>query len=279
MVNAGMAKRKPHGSPHGRQGQAERRPRAHHAGRERPAGSRPQPGGMYWLYGHHAVTAALANPERRSGELKVTAAYKETQGDSAILGGADVISRQDLDALLPEGAVHQGVALQVMPLVERDLHDILGDDAPSARDCIAVLDQATDPRNIGAVLRSAAAFGIRCLVVQDRNAPPETGAMAKAASGALEHVPVVRVTNLARELESLKRLGFWCVGLDGAATANLSEVRLDGPTAFVFGAEGRGLRRLTRETCDILARIPLSDKVESLNLANAASIALYEWAR
>jgi 23S rRNA (guanosine2251-2'-O)-methyltransferase len=286
MVNAGMAKRKPQGPNHGRsdhRGGGDRRPREQrpndrHQGRERPSG-RSHAGGRYWLYGHHAVIAALSNPDRRCGELLVTAAYKEAHGDNPAFAGAAVASRQDLDAVLPEGAVHQGIALQVMPLPDRDLDDVFGAESPSPSDCVAVLDQATDPRNIGAVLRTAAAFGIRCVIVQDRNAPPETGTMAKAASGALEHVPLVRVTNLARELETLKSRGFWCIGLDGHAEANLSEMRMDGPTAFVFGAEGRGLRRLTRETCDVLARIPLSDKVESLNLANAASIALYEWAR
>ncbi len=277
MLNASMAKRKQHVPNSGRPG--------HHGGSEnrgrerRNTRARDGGGGRHWLYGHHAVFAALANPERRIGALHVTAAFKEAHAENPALSDALVVTRQDLDGALPEGAVHQGIALQTAPLPQLDLHDILGDSPPTADDCVAVLDQATDPRNIGAVMRTAAAFDVRCIVVQDRNAPPETGAMAKAASGAMEHVPLVRVTNLARELENLKARGFWCIGLDGHAETNLAQARMDGPTAFVFGAEGKGLRRLTRETCDALVRIPLSDKVESLNLANAASITLYEWAR
>jgi 23S rRNA (guanosine2251-2'-O)-methyltransferase len=235
--------------------------------------------GEYWIYGTHAALAALTNPDRRTSRILATAGFLEAHPDLPGINDVEVVKRAALDDELPEGAVHQGIAVFSAPLPDLDLEDVLGDIDGAAQTCVAVLDQASDPRNIGAVLRSAAAFGIRCVVVQDRHAPPETGAMAKAASGALEHVAVIRAVNLARTLGELKDRGFWCVGLDGSADAVLSETRLDGPTALVFGAEGRGMRRLTRETCDILAKIPLSENVESLNLANAVSVALYEWAR
>lgn len=278
MLNACMPKRKPH--------------HAHRHRSKRADGSSPPPSGRsprgrgrapsrgeYWIYGTHAALAALANPARKCGQPRVTTGFKESHADHPALAEAIVVDRAELDAELPEHAVHQGIAVRAAPLPDLDLLDVLAEIAPGAKACVAVLDQATDPRNVGAVLRSAAAFGVSCVVMQDRHAPPETGAMAKAASGTLEQVPIIRVTNLARSMEALKEAGFWCVGLDGAATANLSEVNLDGPTALVFGAEGKGLRRLTRETCDVLVRIPLADTVESLNLANAVSVALYEWAR
>ena len=264
-----MTKRKPHTHA--------KKPRS--GGRDRKGAPRASSGGGYWLYGIHAALAALGNPKREVLDLCVTPGFAENHPETVEKAGARVIERADLDALLPEAAVHQGIALRVKPLVFVDSWDVLGTAPAQGKQCVAILDQATDPRNVGAVLRSAAAFGIKCVIIQDRYAPPETGALAKAASGALEHVPLVRVTNLAREMDDLKSAGFWCIGLDGHTDMALRDTRLDGPTAFVLGAEGKGLRRLTREKCDVLVRIPLSEAVESLNLANAASIAFYEWAR
>ncbi len=277
-----MTKRK---SPHSRGRRSG--PDKSHGEPHRKSGSRRVSSGRtgggsgegYWIFGTHAALAVLQNDKRRIFEVLATDGFVQSHADE--LGGFDVktVKRAELDERLPDDAVHQGIAVRTVPLADMYIEDVLDLIPADEKACIAILDQANDPRNIGAVLRSAAAFGVSCLILQDRNAPPETGVMAKAASGALEHVPIVRITNLARTLETLKEAGFWCVGLDGYAEATLAEARLDGRTAFVFGAEGRGLRRLTRETCDMLVKIPLSERVESLNLANAVGITLYEWVR
>jgi 23S rRNA (guanosine2251-2'-O)-methyltransferase len=191
----------------------------------------------------------------------------------------EIVDRRDLEAVLPPGAVHQGVVVQADPLPAIDLKAFLEDLAEVPEIRLVVLDQASDPRNIGAVLRSAAAFGARAVIMQDRHAPDATAALAKAASGALETVPLVRVVNVARALRGLKEAGFWLIGLDGAAELPLAGADPGGRVALVLGAEGGGLRRLTREACDALVRIPIGPAVESLNLSTAAAIALYELAR
>jgi 23S rRNA (guanosine2251-2'-O)-methyltransferase len=183
------------------------------------------------------------------------------------------IERQRFGTFLTEDAVHQGVALLVEPLEAVALEDaIAASDGP-----VLLLDQVTDPRNVGAILRSAAAFGAACVVLQDRHAPPETGALARAASGALDIVPVVREVNLSRAIASLQKSGFWVMGLTGDASRTLAEARpRDRRVALVLGAEDTGLRRLQRETCDELVRLPITEAMESLNVAAAAAVALYE---
>jgi len=258
----------------------------------RPSDSRRSPGAggaaaSQWLYGRHAVTAALANPERRCRRL---VALPELAAELASLAaasraalparGVETLDRRALDALLPAGAVHQGMALAADPLPSLSLDDVVGDlPAPTAPQILVLLDQVTDPHNVGAILRSAAAFAALALVVPEHGAPPVTGALAKAASGALEAVPLIRVTNLARAMDRLKEAGFWCVGLEAAAAQSLADLALPARVALVLGAEGGGLRRLTRERCDFLAKLPTRGALASLNVSNAAAVALYELAR
>jgi 23S rRNA (guanosine2251-2'-O)-methyltransferase len=235
----------------------------------------------------HPVLAAIANPDRQTFRIVVSAEADATLGPRIAalsqshnrLPRPDVMARDALERLLPRGAVHQGIAAQVDALEEPDLEDIVRatEGQESAR--VVLLDQVTDPHNVGAILRSSAAFGVAAVVVPERNSPPSTGTLAKAASGAMERVPLVRVVNLARTLDRLKQAGYWCVGLDADASTQLHEADLTGKVALVLGAEGEGLRRLTREHCDLMARIPINRGMESLNVSNAAAIALYELAR
>jgi 23S rRNA (guanosine2251-2'-O)-methyltransferase len=179
----------------------------------------------------------------------------------------------DLGRLLPGDSPHQGVVIEVEPLEEVWLDEILGSEADRA--ALLVLDQVTDPHNVGAILRSAAAFGAIGIVTQDRHSPPESGALAKAASGALETMPWVRTVNLARALEEIAEAGFWRIGLTGDAETDLKDALGSPRVALVLGAEGPGLRPNTREHCDALARLPITSAVESLNVSNAAAVALY----
>lgn len=232
------------------------------------------------LYGRHAVIAALGNPERDCRRLSATApALAKLRGDlGEDLGrpGLTVIEteRDEISRALSSGAVHQGLALECIPLAGLSLETACATSGNAARR-VVVLDRVTDPQNVGAVLRAAAAFDVRAVIVPDRHAPHESGALAKAASGALDIVPLVRVTNLARALASLKTMGYWVVGLDRAAAVPIAGGAPDGPVALVLGAEGEGLRRLTRDGCDVAVRLPISDAVESLNVAAAAAVALY----
>ena len=178
----------------------------------------------------------------------------------------------DLGRLVPQDAPHQGLVLEVEPLDDLFLDELLGEDDNRP---LLVLDQVTDPHNVGAILRSAAAFGARGIVTQDRHSPPESGALARAASGALETVPWVRVVNLARALEDMAAAGFWRIGLAGEAERTLAETLGPPKIALVLGAEGEGMRQNTATHCDELARLPISSSVESLNVSNAAAIALY----
>jgi 23S rRNA (guanosine2251-2'-O)-methyltransferase len=238
-----------------------------------PAGG----GGAPWLWGRHAVLAALANPERKLLRLVATAEEAATLTDSPV--PPQIVAREELARLLPAGAVHQGLALLAKTLRPAALEDVIERAEGHTQAAIVVLDQVSDPHNVGAILRSAAAFGALALVVPERNAPEISGTLAKSASGAVEHVPIVRVVNLTRALEQLKKAGFWTVGLDGGAERTLAEHRLDGKVALVLGSEGDGLRRLTREACDLMARLPTAGPIASLNVSNAAAIALYELAR
>jgi 23S rRNA (guanosine2251-2'-O)-methyltransferase len=229
-----------------------------------------------WLYGLHAVRAALANPARKSKRAVLTTRAAEEIGPK-LLGKVrqEIADGNAVSKLLSEGAVHQGVALQCDPLPRRDLGDVL--DMPSSkRRVVVVLDQISDPQNTGAILRTAAAFGVTAVVVQDRHAPPESGALAKAASGALDIVPYIQVVNISRTLEELKDRDFWRVALAGDGDGVLKDVMPTGDVALVMGSEGSGIRRLVRENCDVAAYVPIDRAMESLNVSNAAAIALYE---
>jgi 23S rRNA (guanosine2251-2'-O)-methyltransferase len=241
------------------------------------------------IYGFHPVVAALANPARRKHRLLLThdarSSLKKYAGEkhageqalSELESGAvesHLVARPEIDAALPPGAVHQGLLLKCEPLPARALDEVCAPGADSAP--VLLLDQVSDPHNVGAILRSAAAFGVHAVILQDRHSPAITGALAKAASGALEIVPLVRVTNLSRAMGQLKDMGYWLIGLDDAAEARLDGQSFKQPVALVLGAEGSGLRRLTRETCDSLAAIRLTDSMHSLNVSNAAAVALYQ---
>jgi 23S rRNA (guanosine2251-2'-O)-methyltransferase len=191
----------------------------------------------------------------------------------------EALERHAFERLLPAGSVHQGIAALVEPLVPPDLLEICDAAESSGSSLLLILDQVTDPHNVGAILRSAAAFGAQAVVVTERNAATESGVLAKSASGALEHVPLVPVTNLARAMAQLKEAGFWCIGLGAEGGETLAEIDLSGRVALVLGAEGAGLRRLTRDNCDKLARLPTQGPIGQLNVSNAAAIALYEVAR
>ena len=231
---------------------------------------------MVWLYGRHPVLAALANPERRIERLIATKDVAERHAAAFAGKSIQIFARDEMAQRLPAGAVHQGLAALVAPLEDAMLEDVLarcGDNA-----LVLALDQVTDPHNVGAILRSAAAFGAAGLVVTERHAPADTGVLAKAASGGLEIVPLVRAVNLARTLEQLKDAGFWLYGLDERGDAAIGTLDLKGRVCIVLGAEGEGLRRLTAEKCDRLVTIPTNAALASLNVSNAASIALYQWA-
>jgi len=229
-----------------------------------------------WIYGLHAVIAALRNPDRIVRRVLATENVSKNLQEWAGKGVLNVVGREDINRNLEPYSVHQGVAAEIEPLASKSVTDIINQTADSARVTLIALDQASDPRNIGAILRSAAAFGAVALLQQDRHAPPVTGAMAKSASGGLEQVSMIYVPNLVRALQQLKVAEFWIVGLDSNAETVLGTSELPGRCCLVLGSEGGGLRRLTREKCDLAIKIPIGNSIDSLNLSNAAAITLYE---
>ncbi len=254
----------------------------------RPPGTVPAPsvGRALMLYGVHAVTAAWLNPERPCRHLYATppalAAFTPIMDRAAALGlkrpAPTPVEREAIERLLPLGAVHQGLALDAEPLPEVDLEDVLiaAGDGPAA---LVLLDQVTDPHNVGAILRSAAAMGAKGVIVQTRHAPEVTGVLAKAASGAVEIVPILRETNLSRAIERLRDEGFFVVGLDEAGETTIADTAFGERVVLALGAEGEGLRRLVAEHCNQLAALPTQPPIGSLNVSNAAAIGLYEIAR
>jgi 23S rRNA (guanosine2251-2'-O)-methyltransferase len=248
--------------------QVERRERFERARRE---SLRSDADGPVVMYGWHTVTAALQNPARHVRKLLAT------ENAARRLSGEGVSSRMPPEVVRPSAiaerllpdAVHQGLYLETDPLPSPAIEDL------PARGTVLVLDQITDPHNVGAIFRSAAAFAASAIVMTQRHSPEATGALAKAASGALEHVPLINVQNLARALTTLKQSGFFVVGLDSTGDADLTDLALRAPLALVLGAEGKGLRQLTKAICDHVARIDLPGDIKSLNVSNAAALALY----
>lgn len=229
--------------------------------------------GAVRLWGKHAVEAALTNPERTHRKLWAThEGIASLNGELPNDFPVEYAQGADLARLVARDAPHQGLVLDCDPLPDIYLADVLDGDAARP---VVVLDQVTDPHNVGAILRSAAAFGACAIVTQDRHAPPESGALAKSASGALEVIPWVRVVNLARALEEMAEAGYWRIGLDGEAEMTLAAALPAGPVALVLGAEGEGMRHNIMQHCDATARLPISEAMESLNVSNAAAIALY----
>ncbi len=234
------------------------------------------------IFGMHAAEAALSNPMRsiRHAYLTENAAAKLGPLIAAREVPTTPLHPHDFDALVGAGTVHQGAVLDAEPLAQPGLDEFLDALPAGSPAALAMLDQVTDPHNVGAVLRSAAAFGIAALIVQDRHSPPLTGTLTKAASGALEHVPVIATVNLARALERLKDRDFVCVGFDSEATQRFDAAAAAmARTVFVFGAEDKGLRRLVREGCDALYALSAPGKIKSLNISNAAAIVFYEAAK
>jgi 23S rRNA (guanosine2251-2'-O)-methyltransferase len=228
--------------------------------------------GQVRLWGRHAVEAALRNPERQHRKLWATReGVASLDGELPADFPVEYADAHDLARLVARDAPHQGLVLECAPLEDVFLADVLGADSGP----VLVLDQVTDPHNVGAILRSAAAFGAAAIVTQDRHAPPESGTVAKSASGALEVVPWIRVVNLARALEELAEAEYWRIGLAGEAEATLAEALPAGKVALVLGAEGEGMRHNIAGHCDALARLPITSAIESLNVSNAAAIALY----
>jgi 23S rRNA (guanosine2251-2'-O)-methyltransferase len=222
------------------------------------------------LYGYHTVREALASPHRTLLTVYATPAAAQRLSPLIAARGLTplIISAEQISAKLPKDAVHQGVMVQARHLESLDISEL------PATGTVIVLDQITDPHNVGAIIRTAAAFGVEAIVTAERHSPELAGVLAKSASGGLEHVRLVIVTNLARALSELGDMGYLRIGLDSQADGNLVETPLSPPVALVFGAEGKGLRHLTREKCDVLARLDMAGPIKSLNVSNACAVAL-----
>ncbi len=245
---------------------------------EKERGKRAAAAETVWLFGLHAVRDALMNPDREKLQLLVTKNAADKLADAIAASGItpDLQDPRKFKAPIDPQSVHQGAALEVKPLNWGSL-DQLRPDADTAN-VVVLLDRVSDPHNVGAILRSAEVFGARAVIAPHRHSAPETGALAKTASGALERQPYLRVQNLATAMERLKDMGYFLVGLDGLADTDIRHLgkMADGPIGVVMGAEGPGLRDKTRDTCDVLAKIDPKRGFGSLNVSNAAAVALYE---
>lgn len=269
-------------SPPGKPRHASRpnRPDARERGRikaAQPWREKPAEDDRPTLYGIHAVAAALDNPQRRVRRIMATENAENRLAAAIAERGLTVerVRPKDLDRLLGADTVHQGIAIEADPLPEPELGALIARAGGADGGPLIVLDQVTDPHNVGAILRSGAVFDAAGLVTTRRHSPPLNGTLAKSASGALELVPVCLVQNLSRTIDELKAAGVRVIGLDGAGDTLLEDAQFDGPVALVLGAEGKGLRQLTRESCSVVCRIGTSDLLASLNVSNAAAIGLH----
>ena len=273
-------KKRPHaGKPAGKPHKQGHKPR-HDGSAAKPKGPKISAD----LFGYHAVAEAWLNPARAIEALYITENAREgfghilDRGQSLNRPAPIHVDKAVIDKALPPGTVHQGLALKSAPLPTLGLPDLLIQTQDQSRALFLILDQVTDPHNVGAITRSACAFGANGIIVQSRHAPESTGILAKTACGALEHVPFAEETNLARAIEELQENGFFVLGLDERGEQDIGEaakIHKDGKTALVLGAEGPGMRRLIKEKCDALVRLPMSGTMPSINVSNAASIALY----
>lgn len=233
------------------------------------------------LYGKHSVFSALENPNRRFNKILCTKENFAEVKDLAVKNDINpvmisVVDRKDIDKVTGGEAVNQGILAYCKELENYLIDDIITLAEEKEKCHVLILDQVTDPQNIGAIIRSCVAFDTLALIVQDKNSPRETGAMVRASAGTIDLLPICRVTNLSRAIEQLKEANFWIIGMDGSAKTMIDGLEKSGRTAIVMGSEGKGMRRLVEENCDMTVKLPISSKVESLNVSTAAAIALYE---
>lgn len=233
------------------------------------------------LYGRHPVMAVIANKQRTVNKVLVTKDNTDEARAACIAANrnpsiVNTVDRKEIDRVLPHEAVHQGFAVYTSELPAYSIEEIclMADEKQNCH--ILILDQVTDPQNIGAIIRSCVAFNTLALIVQDKNAPSESGSMAKASAGMIELLPICRVTNLSRAIDQFKNAGFWTIGMDGNAKTSIDKIKKGGKNAIIMGSEGKGMRRLVEESCDTTVKLPISPLVESLNVSTAAAIALYE---
>ena len=229
-------------------------------------------GKTFWIYGKHACMAALSNSTRIVHQTLISEKLHQELKATISPFTYDIVSGKVIEKQLPQGAVHQGIAMQVSPLPQPDIEDVA-----SLGKTIIILDQVSDPHNIGAIFRSAAAFDVSAVITQDKHSPSDSGVMAKTACGALEMISHITVSNISQAMETLQQCGYWCIGLDGTASQTIRQLDMDAHVAIILGAEGKGLRPLTSKRCDGLVKIAMHAQMESLNVSNAAAITLYEF--
>ena len=228
------------------------------------------------LYGRHPIELALKNKRRQILELYYTSLTALSIPDTI---KSRCVDKPFLDSLVGRDTLHQGLVARCAPLTQPSVSDLIKSLKENETATVVILDQVTDPHNIGAILRSGIAFDAAAVIVPEAGAPDENGTLAKSASGALELIPFIRVPNLARAMDALKDAGFWCIGLDGYAEQSITGTKLPNRCAFIMGSEGDGMRRLTRESCDYCVKLPMNPAIESLNVSNAAALTLYEFRR